>query len=199
MIRINLLPYREAAKKAKRQQFFGLAGLIAILGALIVFFGYTLIEGSISSQQAKNEFLKKEIAELDKQIEEIKRLKEQTAALLARKQVIESLQRDRSDTVYLLLELNKQIPEGIYLKSVKQDGLKVNLSGFAQSNARVSTLLRNIENSAWLEKPQLIEIKATTVANRRLNDFSMDVMLKRQKVEEPVKSAPATAMQKEKK
>lgn len=188
MIRINLLPYREAAKKAKRQQFFATAGLVAILGALIVFFGFTLIEGYISSQESKNEFLKKEIAALDKQIEEIKRLKEQTAALLARKQIIESLQRDRSDTVYLLMELTRQIPEGIYLKSVKQDGLKINLTGYAQSNARVSTLLRNIDNSPWLERPQLIEIRATTVANRRLNEFVLDVMLKRQKTDEPTKA-----------
>ncbi len=188
MIRINLLPYRETAKKAKRQQFFATAGLVAILGALIVFFGFTLIEGYISSQESKNEFLKKEIAALDKQIEEIKRLKEQTAALLARKQIIESLQRDRSDTVYLLMELTRQIPEGIYLKSVKQDGLKINLTGYAQSNARVSTLLRNIDNSPWLERPQLIEIRATTVANRRLNEFVLDVMLKRQKTDEPTKA-----------
>lgn len=188
MIRINLLPYREAAKKARRQQFFTLAALVAGVGAVLVLFGYTLIEGQINSQQDKNEFLKKEVAILDKQIEEIKRLKEQTAALLARKQVIESLQRDRSDTVNLLLELTKQIPEGIYLKSVKQDGLRINLSGFAQSNARVSTLLRNIENSPWLEKPQLLEIRAVNIANRRMNEFVMDIALKRQKIEEPGKS-----------
>lgn len=189
MIRINLLPYREAAKKARRNQFFTLVALIAALGGLVVFFGYSLIEGYISNQQGKNDFLKKEIAVLDKQIEEIKGLKEQTAALLARKQVIESLQRDRSDTVYLLLELAKQIPEGIYLKSAKQDGLRITLSGYAQSNARVSTLLRNIENSPWLEKPQLVEIRAAASGNRRLNEFVMIVSLKRQKADDAAKAA----------
>ena len=133
MIRINLLPHREEAKKARREQFFVLAGLVFVLGALIVFAGYTLIDNAISQQESANNFLKQEIAVLDKQLDQIKRLKEQTQALLARKQVIENLQRDRGETVYLLSELVKQVPEGIYLKSVKQDGLKVNLVGHAQS------------------------------------------------------------------
>ncbi len=100
MIRINLLPHREEAKRAKREQFYVLAGLVAVLGALIVFAGYTLIGGAISSQESANNFLKSEIAILDKQLDQIKRLKEQTQALLARKQIIESLQRDRGETVY---------------------------------------------------------------------------------------------------
>ncbi|MDE2583880.1 MAG: fimbrial protein, partial [Betaproteobacteria bacterium] len=105
MIRVNLLPHREAKRKARRQQFFALGGLVCVLAALIVFLGYTVIGGYISSQEEKNDFLKKEIAVLDKQLEEIKRLKEQTQALLARKQVIESLQRDRAEAVRLLSEL----------------------------------------------------------------------------------------------
>lgn len=189
MIRINLLPYREEARKARRKQFFSLVGMVAILGGLIILLVYTGIEGAISRQQARNEFLKKEVVALDKQIEEIKRLKEQTSALLARKQIIESLQRDRSETVYLLSEMVKQVPEGVYLKSLKQDGVRISLSGYAQSNARVSTLMRNIESSQWLESPQLISIKATTVSNRRLNEFAMDVNLKRAKVEEPAKNS----------
>src|SRR5574343_853273 len=127
MIRINLLPHREEAKKARREQFFVLVGLVSVLAALIVFAGYTLIGGAITSQEGANDFLKKEIAVLDKQLDQIKRLKEQTQALLSRKQVIENLQRDRGETVYLLSELVNQVPEGIYLKSVKQDGLKVNI------------------------------------------------------------------------
>ena len=142
MIRINLLPHREEAKKARREQFFVLSGLITTLAALIVFAVYTLIGSAISSQDGSNNFLKGEIAVLDKQLDQIKRLKEQTQALLSRKQVIENLQRDRGETVYLLSELVKQVPEGIYLRSLKQDGLKITISGHAQSNARIAAFAR---------------------------------------------------------
>ena len=189
MIRINLLPHREEARKARRQQFFSLLGMVAVLGALIVFFVYTVINGYISSQEEKNDFLKKEIAVLDKQIDQIKRLKEQTQALLARKQVIEALQRDRGETVNLLSELVKQVPEGVYLKSVRQDGQKVGLTGYVQSNARVSTLMRNLDASPWLERPELLEIKAVAVDKRRLNEFSMNIWLKRAPAEDAGKSA----------
>lgn len=182
MIRINLLPHREEKRKARRKQFFGLLGMVSVLAGLIVFLVYTIIEGQISSQESKNAFLKKEIAALDKEIDQIKRLKEQTQALLARKQVIESLQRDRAEAVRLLSELAKQMPEGVYLRSMKQDGVKIALNGYAQSNARVSTLMRNIEASPWLEKPQLLEIKAVTVDKRRLSEFSLNASLKRESV-----------------
>ena len=178
-IRITLLPHREEKRKARRQQYYGLLGLVSILAALLVLLANTIISGYISTQEAKNDFLKKEIAVLDKQIEQIKRLQEQSQALLARKQVIESLQRDRAEGVLLLSELAKQVPEGVYLRALKQDGTKVMLSGYAQSNARVSTLMRNIEASPWLEKPELLEIKAVTVDKRRLNEFNMTALLKR--------------------
>ena len=184
MIRINLLPHREEAKKARREQFFVLAVLVSILGALIVFAGYTLISTAISNQESSNEFLKREIAVLDKQLDQIKRLKEQTQALLARKQVIENLQRDRGETVYLLGELVKQVPEGIYLKSMKQDGLKVSLVGHAQSNARISALMRNLEASPWLEQPQLVESKAIVVNGRRVYEFGMNFVMTRVKPDE---------------
>ena len=183
MIRINLLPHREEKRKARRQQFYGLLGMITVLALLIVFLVYSIISGYITAQESKNDLLKKEIAVLDQQIEQIKRLKEQTQALLSRKQVIESLQRDRAEAVRLLSEMVKQMPEGVYLRSIKQDGIKVSLGGYAQSNARVSTLMRNIEASPWLEKPQLIEIKSATVDKRRLNEFSMIASLKREPVE----------------
>ena len=112
MIRINLLPHREEKRKAKRQQFYGLLGLVSVLAGVIVFLVITVIDGYISAQDAKNDFLKKEIVALDKQIDQIKRLKEQTQALLARKQIIEALQRDRAEAVLLLSELVKQMPEG---------------------------------------------------------------------------------------
>lgn len=179
MIRINLLPHREEAKKARREQFYVLAGLVTALGGLVVFLVYSLIGNAISNQESNNDFLKKEIAVLDKQLDQIKRLKEQTQALLARKQVIENLQRDRGETVYLLSELVKQVPDGVYLKSVKQDGLKVNITGYAQSNARVSSLMRNIEASPHLESPQLIETKAAMVGGRRINEFGMNFVITR--------------------
>lgn len=179
MIRINLLPHREEKRKARRIQFFVLVGLVSVLAGLIVFLGYTIVNGYIASQDERNEFLKKEIAVLDKQIEEIKRLKEQTQWLLSRKQVIESLQADRAEAVYLLNEMVKQVPEGVYLRSLKQDGRKVSLSGYTQSNARVSTLMRNLEASPWLESPVLVEIKTATVDKRRVSEFSMTVMLSR--------------------
>jgi type IV pilus assembly protein PilN len=179
MIRINLLPHREEKRKARRLQFFVLTGLVAVLAGLIVFLVYSVIGGYITTQDERNDFLKKEIAVLDKQLEEIKRLKEQTAALLSRKQIIESLQSDRAEAVYLLNELVKQTPEGIYLKSMKQDGRKIVLSGYTQSNARVSTLMRNLEASPWLERPVLAEIKAVTLDKRRASEFSLTVTLTR--------------------
>ena len=179
MIRINLLPHREEKRKAKRQQFYGLLGLVSVLAGVIVFLVITVIDGYMSAQDAKNDFLKKEIVALDKQIDQIKRLKEQTQALLARKQIIEALQRDRAEAVLLLSELVKQMPEGVYIRSMKQTGERIALIGYAQSNARVSTLMRNIEASPWLEKPQLVEIKAVTVDKRRLSEFSLNAAIKR--------------------
>lgn len=181
MIRINLLPHREEAKKAKREQFYVLTGLVSALAALIVFAIYTLIDGQINLQAGNNDFLKQEIAVLDKQLDQIKRLKEQTQALLSRKQVIENLQRDRGETVYLLSEMVKQVPEGVYVRTLKQESLKVSLTGYAQSNARVSALMRNIDASPWLEKPQLIEVKAGVLNGRRINEFSMTFELTRAK------------------
>lgn len=184
MIRINLLPHREEKRKARRQQFYGLLGMVSVLAGLIVFLVFTIISGYITAQEAKNDFLKKEILVLDKQIDQIKRLKEQTQALLARKQIIESLQRDRAEAVRLLGELVKQMPEGVYLRALKQDGEKLSLSGYAQSSARVSTLMRNIEASPWLEKPVLVEIKAVMLDKRRLNEFNMNALLKRAPAED---------------
>ena len=166
MIRINLLPHREEKRRARRQQFYALLGLVTLLAGLIVVLVYSVIAGYLSAQDARNDFLKKEIAVLDKEIDQIKRLKEQSDALMERKRIIESLQRDRAEAVRLLSELVKQMPEGVYLRSLKQEGQRISLGGYAQSSARVSTLMRNIEASPWLEKPQLLEIKAVLVDKR---------------------------------
>lgn len=189
MIRINLLPHREERRKTLRQQFYVLAGLVAVLAGLVWFAGYGYINGQIDQQVAKNEFLKKEIATLDKQIEEIKKLKEQTESLLARKRVIESLQANRTETVHLFNELAKRLPEGLYLQSIKQEQEKITLVGYAQSSARVSMLMQNLDASPVLERPALIEVKATMVGKQRMNEFSMNIFLTRQTSEvEPAKS-----------
>lgn len=189
MIRINLLPHREEKRKARRQQFLALAGIVLLLGGLAVFLVHGIIYRYISAQDEKNAFLKQEIAKLDKEIEEIKRLREQTEALLSRKQVIEALQANRAEAVTLFNDLARDVPEGIYLKSLKQTGPKVNLTGYAQSNARVSTLMRNLDASPFLEKPELIEIQAVTVNNRRLNQFNLVVEITRGTADESKKAA----------
>lgn len=179
MIRINLLPWREERRKHRRQQFYTLLAVVAGVGLAIAALVHTIIAGVVDGQEQTNAFLKREIAALDTEINEIKRLREQTDALLARKQVIESLQGNRAEAVNLFNELARQVPEGIYLKLVKQQGPKVTLVGYAQSNARVSTLMRNLEASPYLEKPDLVEIKAATVDKRRLSEFNLTIMITR--------------------
>lgn len=185
MIRINLLPWREERRKARRQQFFALSGLISVLAGLIWFLGYGIINGYISTQEGKNAFLTSEIASLDKEIEEIKRLKEQTDSLLSRKRIIESLQANRTETVHLFNQLLRQVPDGVYLKSIKQIGNKINLIGYAQSNARVSTLMRNLESSTVMERPELVEIKMSTVGTRKLSEFNLNITITRQTTDDP--------------
>jgi len=180
MIRINLLPYREERRKALRQQFYVFAGLVTVLAGLVWFVGFSYINGQIESQAGKNEFLKSEIVLLDKQIEEIKKLKEQTDIMLARKRVIESLQANRSETVHLFNELARQLPPGVYLTSIKQEAQKITLVGYAQSNARVSTLMQNLDGTPVLERPVLVEIKGTQVGKQRMNQFVLAVHITRQ-------------------
>ena len=188
-MRINLLPHREERRQRGRQHFAVLAGLTAALGIAIVGAGYLYVAGLISTQQDRNAFLKSEIAKLDKEIAEIKKLKDEIAALLARKQIIETLQADRAQTVHLLDQLVRQMPEGVYLKSVRQRGLGVSLLGYAQSNARVSTLMRNIESSPWLASPKLVEIKASTVNKKRLSEFNLNLVVKRVQLKDAAKGA----------
>lgn len=188
MIGINLLPHREEMRRERRQQFYAVAMLITVLAALIWFLGYSLINGAISAQEEQNAFLRKDIAGIDREIEEIKRLSEQTDSLLSRKRIIESLQANRTETVHLFNELARQVPDGVYLKTLKQTGQKISLTGYAQSNSRVSTLMRDLESSPLLEKPDLIEIKAATVNNRRLSEFNLNIQIRRQTTEDTGKS-----------
>ena len=192
MIPINLLPHRAARRKARQQQFFVLAGMTIGLAAAIVVAVHTFFAGRIENQVERNKYLESEIVLLDKQIDEIRKLKEQTQALLARKRVVESLQTNRTETVRLLDQLVRQLPDGIYLKSIKQTGQRVNVIGYATSNARVSTLMRNFEASPWLESPSLIEIKAVTIENASLNEFNLNVNISRPQEESA--SRPKTAV-----
>ncbi|MDK9723438.1 MAG: PilN domain-containing protein [Sterolibacteriaceae bacterium MAG5] len=188
MIRVNLLPWREERRKARRQQFFALAGVMAVLAGVIWFMGYGVINGYIGTQDDKNNFLKREIAGLDKEIAEIKRLKEQTDSLLSRKRIIESLQANRTEPVHLFNELARQVPDGVYLKWIKQTGDKINLVGYAQSNARVSSLMRNLEDSPVMERPGLVEIKAAAVGSRQLFEFNLNVFVTRKTTEDDKKT-----------
>ncbi|OGA18621.1 MAG: fimbrial protein [Betaproteobacteria bacterium RIFCSPLOWO2_02_FULL_66_14] len=192
-VRVNLLPHRAERRTRARQHFGLLAVATAVVGLLIVGGVHLVNAQRIATQDERNRFLKSEIAKLDKEIDEIKKLKEEIAALLARKQAIENLQADRAQTVHLLDELVRQTPEGVYLRTIKQTGLRVNMVGYAQSNARVSTVMRNIDSSPWLEAPVLVEIKAASVDKKRVSEFNLNFSVKRPEVEQAAKGAPKAA------
>jgi type IV pilus assembly protein PilN len=180
MIRINLLPHRTEKRKARQVQFIALGAISLLLGAVVVGMVHAAISGKIAYQERRNLYLKQETEVLDKQIAEIKKLREQTDALLARKTVVENLQVTRNDVVHLLDQMLRILPEGVYLKSIKQTGNKINLAGYAQSNARVSTLMRSIEDSPWLDTPTLVEIHASGSGATRLSEFTLNFNLTKQ-------------------
>ncbi len=185
MILINLLPHREERRKRRKQAFFVGLGVAAAVGVAIAALWYLVIDQVTEAQRARNNYLQQEIAALEAQIKDIANLRGEIEALKARQKAVEDLQTDRNIPVHLLNELVKQTPEGVYLTSIKQTDNVVAVSGIAQSNERVSELLRNtLYNSQWLERPELIEIKAAAAKEnardpRRLFDFSMRVFLKR--------------------
>ena len=200
MILINLLPHREAARKRRREVFYSALGVAALLGGLICGVVYSWYLAQIESQQGKNTFLKSEITRLEGQIKDIATLQAEIASLRARQNAVEDLQGNRNLPVYLLNELARQLPDGVYINSMKQDNQTVLITGVAQSNERVSELLRNFSNnSPWLTKPELVEITAGTVTlsprdQRRVSNFSMRVGLKRASDPKPAGSAlPASA------
>ena len=179
MIRVNLLPHREIRRKQQQQQFFIMLGVVVAIGAGIWFVVHAYLDDQFDNQKNRNKYLQTEIDKLDKQIAEIQKLKDQTAALLARKRVVETLQGTRSEVVFLLDQLVRQLPEGVYLKSIKQTGTKVMINGYTQSQARVSTLMRNLESSPHLEQPSLVEIKAAQLGTQRMNEFIMNINIRR--------------------
>jgi type IV pilus assembly protein PilN len=166
MPRINLLPWREAERKRKRQEFFLSLGAAVATAGLIMLLGQWQFSSAIQNQRDRNDYLKREIAQLDKQIEEINGLDRQKQRLLARMEIIETLQRSRPEIVHVFDEIVRIIPEGVYLTYLKQTGTKFELRGVAQSSTRVSSFMRNIDASQWLADPNLeiVETRAKDVA-----------------------------------
>jgi type IV pilus assembly protein PilN len=199
VILVNLLPHREAARKRRREVFFTTLGVAALVGGLICGAVYSWYLTQIESQREKNTFLKTEITRLETQIKDIASLQAEIAALRARQHAVEDLQGNRNLPVYLLNEMVKQLPDGVYINSMKQDNQTILIAGVAQSNERVSELLRNLaNNSPWLTKPELVEITASTVAlsardQRRVSNFSMRVGLVRATDPKPASSAAAVS------
>ncbi len=203
MILINLLPHREAARKRRKEAFFVSLGIAAMVGGVICGLIYVSYQAQISAQNDKNNFLQAEIKKLENEIKEVSTLQAEIASLRARQQAVESLQADRNMPVYLLTELVKQLPDGVYVTSMKQDNVTLSLLGTAQSQERVSELLRNLaNNSQWFTRPELIEIVASTVSlsprdQRRVSNFSMRVQIRKPTdVLKPASGASATQVPK---
>jgi len=184
MIRVNLLPHRQIKREARQRQFGLMAAFTAIVASAIVFMAYTVINARIDSQTERNARLDAAIVKLDKEIKDIQDLKDQITAMLERKQVVENLQTNRSQAVIVFDELSRQLPEGMYFKSIKQVGDVITLEGVADTNARVATLVRNYNASTWLESPGLVEIKAVTANGQKQNVFTLTVKLKAPQTED---------------
>ncbi|TCT24717.1 PilN domain-containing protein [Thermomonas haemolytica] len=177
MARINLLPWREERRKARQKEFFGMLGLAVVAGILVSILIYSLYGGWIAGQNARNEYLRGEITKVDGQIKEIQELDKKKAKLLARKEVIEQLQANRSQMVHLFDSLVRTIPDGVALTSIKQEGDILTLSGRSQSNARVSTYMRNLESSGWMTNPDLNVIEAKEGNPALPYEFNLKVKL----------------------
>ena len=199
MILINLLPHREERRKRRKVAFFAGLGVAAVAGLAAVGIWYLLVQQLTVGQQERNEFLSVEIKKLEVQIKDIATLKAEIEALKARQKAVENLQTDRNIPVHVLNELVSQTPEGVYFTSVRQDGQTLVVNGIAQTNERVSELLRNTAyNAQWLTRPELVEIKVTSVQNARreqtrLFDFTMRISIKRPPEPGPGAAVPAAA------
>jgi type IV pilus assembly protein PilN len=178
IIRVNLLPHREIKREARQRQF-NMMALVTASGALaLVVLNYSFINSRIDAQLSRNARLEAGIVQLDQQIGDIKNLQEKIGVMLARKQVVENLQINRSQSVVVLDELSRQLPEGMYFKSIKQQGPLLSLEGVADTNARVASLVRNLTASKWLENPQLIEIKSVLVNGIKQNEYLLTVQIR---------------------
>lgn len=194
MARINLLPWRAERRKLRQKEFMSMLGLAAAAAMLLSFLIVMYYNGQIEGQQNRNQYLRDQIVIVDQQIKEIEELDKKKANLLARKQVIEELQASRSQMVHLFDELVRTIPEGVRLNSIKQNGQTLTLDGLAQSNARVSSYMRNLEESGWMTNPDLSIIEAKGTDKGLPNVFSLKVRLKSPSSEEAAAPAPAAAV-----
>ena len=185
MAKINLLPWREELRKQKQREFGFMAGGSAIIAALVVLLAHLHINGLIDNQNQRNAFLEKEIEILDKRIGRIKELEQLKADLLARMNVIQELQRSRPESVHLMDEMVRTLPDGIYLKKFVQKGKGLTMDGVAQSNARVSDYMRNIDSSPWLTGPRLDVIKTSEEDRRRIANFTLRGKQKTSKSQQP--------------
>lgn len=183
MIRINLLPHRQIKREARQREFGLMALFSAVAASTIIFLGYTFINSQTDAQSVRNARLDTAIVALDKEIADIKDLKDKISTMLERKQVVENLQTNRSQSVIVLDELSRQLPEGMYFKSIKQLGTAITIEGVADTNARVATLVRNLSTSNWLESPSLVEIKSVLVNAVKQNVFTLNVSIKVPKAE----------------
>lgn len=175
MTRLNLLPWRDLRRKEQDRQLLSIAVGVWILMGLIIFYAHLHVSGLIENQQKRNEFLDKETKKLDEEIKEIRELQAARSALLARMRVIQQLQLDRTQVVHLFDDLVRKMPEGVYLTTLKQAGPVITLTGNAQSNARVSALMRNLDASDWYTKPELDVINVKTKGNDRVSEFTLRV------------------------
>jgi len=201
MIKINLLPHREEKRKQLKSDFYGLLLLSAIFGALVVVVVSAYFSRELTTQNDKNAFIKKENAKLDDRIKEIATLKQEIDGLKARQQAVEDLQGDRNQPVYLLDELVKLTPEGVYLRALKQDGQKVILNGYAQSQDRVAEFIRNLgTKSEWMYKPDLDDIHSAALTtgkdSKKVFDFQVNVSIKRPREKEDVASQAGETVKK---
>ncbi|MBA2673635.1 PilN domain-containing protein [Ramlibacter sp.] len=200
MILINLLPHREAARKRRKENFYAALGASALAGGIVAGMVFLWFAAQISTQQTRNAVLQSEIKRLEAQIKDIANLQQEIAALRARQQAVEDLQADRNMPVHLLNELVKQLPDGVYVTTLKQEAQTVAIQGVAQSNERVSELLRNLgNNSPWLTRPELVEIVAGSVSlggrdQRRVSNFNIRVrLLRSSEIQKPGAAASGAA------
>jgi type IV pilus assembly protein PilN len=195
MIRINLLPHREQKRAARQSRYFVLLGITCLAAVAVIVMGYLFYAARIETQNQRNQFLTDENIKLDREISEIEKLKAEKQSLLDRKKIVERLQSGRSETVLVMDQLVRQTPEGIYFKDVKAANDQLTLIGYAQSNARVSTLMRNLNDSEIFEQPVLIEVKAAQVGNQKLSEFMLTIKVTRALEEAVNASAPAKRQQ----
>ncbi len=192
MIRINLLPHRELKKAAHRKRFQNMLAAALLTGLALSYAGYSWLDSVLAEQQHRNQQLEQGIAELDKQLSNIENLRQQRMALLSRKELVEQLQSSRTEATRIFDHLIKTMPEGVFIKSFKQTGTSIAISGTALSSARVSALMRNLEQSEVFSSPILIEVSSTLIDNVRANDFSLNLSLRppASSASQPAQTAP---------